>query len=107
MICHNSVIIQSLSIDKLLNGELIEFLVLLDSFVTGIANSTSTSIRVENWGMVGWHEVEGKPPSKLKTAKWYHSMPFLVPQLIPWPTSPPSHVAIDTHSEEMEPLKTT
>ena len=69
MICHNSVIIQSLSIDKLLNGEVVEFLILFKNFITGIANSTSTSIRVENWGVVGWHKVEGKPPSKLKTAK--------------------------------------
>ena len=43
-ICHDSIAIHSLSIHKLLNENLAELPTILDSFVTGYANTTSISI---------------------------------------------------------------
>ena len=54
-----------------------EFLIFLDSFVTGIANSTSTYIEMER-GVMGRHKVAVKSSIKTVIAKWHQSVPFSV-----------------------------
>ena len=54
---------------------------ILDSLFTGIANTKSSVIGVEDGGLVGSHEVQTKAISTLKTVKWCPLVSFSTPHI--------------------------
>ena len=69
--------IHSLSMDQLLNGWLAELHTILDSFLTDVANTTSTPLGVVDGGWIGTTKCWAKITSTLKTVNingihWYH-----------------------------------
>ena len=96
-ICHDSIAIYDLCTHQLLGEQLAEFPAILDSFFTGIANTSCTPTGWEGGGWEGSHEVAGKGYVFTKTSQMasigviftsrYHTK-----QLNPWLNSSASHV---------------
>ena len=70
-ICHYCTAVYSLPMHQLLNEKLAEFSIILDSFFTGVVNTTSTR---PPWGVTKW---QAKSKSTLNRAKWCTLVPIL------------------------------
>ena len=87
---HNFIAIYCLTMHQPLNGWLAKLPAILE-YLNGIANSTSTLIRVE----AGSHKVAGKGYINTENSQMYQLVPFsALKQLNPWSNSPASRMVI-------------
>ena len=111
---HNSITIYTLSMHKLLNGQLAEQPTILDSILTRVVNTTSTPTRWEGGGWVGSHKVANKghvfmENSQMGSTGVICTSTHHMKQLNPWPNPPAGCVAIYSWLSacplEVEPFK--